>query len=89
MQNYLGEVVTDGTASGLKSDKYEAAGKTGTAENSTGSDHSWFIGYASTDEVADVAISVIVENGGAGSTSAVPIAKKVFDNYYNNDLNKD
>lgn len=89
MQNYLREVVTDGTASGLKSDKYEAAGKTGTAENSTGSDHSWFIGYASTDEVADVAISVIVENGGAGSTSAVPIAKKVFDNYYNNELNKD
>ena len=89
MQNYLRAVVEDGTASSLKSDVYEAAGKTGTAENSSGADHSWFIGYASTEEVADVAISVIVENGGAGSTSAVPIAKKIFDSFYNNELNKD
>jgi len=89
MQNYLTSVVTDGTAGSLKSDQYEAAGKTGTAENSSGADHSWFIGYASTDEVADVAVSVIVENGGAGSTSAVPIAKKVFNSFYNNELNKD
>ena len=89
MQNYLSAVVEDGTATGLQSDLYDAAGKTGTAENSSGADHSWFIGYASTDEVADVAISVIVENGGAGSTSAVPIAKKVFNSFYNNDLNKE
>ena len=89
MQNYLRETVTEGTAKALKSDKYEAAGKTGTAENSSGIDHSWFIGYASTDEVADVAISVIVEKGGSGSKSAVPIAKKVFDSFYNNELNKD
>ena len=89
MQNYLEAVVDEGTAGALESGKYDAAGKTGTAENSSGTDHSWFIGYASTDEVADVAISVIVEKGGAGSTSAVPIAKKVFDSFYNNDLNKD
>ena len=89
MQNYLSAVVEEGTAAGLQSDLYQAAGKTGTAENSSGADHSWFIGYASTDEVADVAISVIVENGGAGSTSAVPIAKKIFNSFYNNELNKD
>lgn len=89
IQNYLRAVVEEGTAGSLQSDLYEAAGKTGTAENSSGADHSWFIGYASTEEVADVAISVIVENGGAGSTSAVPIAKKVFDSFYNNGLNND
>lgn len=89
MQNYLSTVVSDGTATALQSDKFDAAGKTGTAENGSGADHSWFIGYASTQEVADVAVSVIVENGGAGSTSAVPIAKKIFDSFYNNDLNKD
>ena len=89
MQNYLSSVVLDGTATALQSDKFEAAGKTGTAENGSGADHSWFIGYASTQEVADVAVSVIVENGGAGSTTAVPIAKKIFDSFYNNDLNKD
>lgn len=86
MQEYLRAVVEEGTASKLDDSQYEAAGKTGTAENSSGEDHSWFIGYASTDGVADVAISVIVENGGSGSTSAVPIAKKVFDSFYNNGL---
>lgn len=88
MQEYLRSVVTEGTASGLDTSLYEAAGKTGTAENSSGADHSWFIGYASTDGSADVAISVIVENGGSGSASAVPIAKKVFDSFYNNGLDE-
>ena len=88
MQTYLRAAVEDGTASALESSQYEAAGKTGTAENSSGADHSWFVGYAATDSVADVAISVIVENGGAGSTAAVPIAKKVFDSFYNNELDK-
>lgn len=86
LQDYLRATVEEGTASTLDTSKYEAAGKTGTAENSSGEDHSWFIGYASTKEVADVAISVIVEHGGSGSTSAVPIAKKVFDSFYNNGL---
>lgn len=86
LQEYLRATVEEGTASKLDTSKYEAAGKTGTAENSSGEDHSWFIGYASTNDVADVAISVIVEHGGSGSTSAVPIAKKVFDSFYNNGL---
>ena len=32
----------------------------------------------------ELAIAVIAENGGSGSSAAVPIAKQIFDAYYNN-----
>ena len=74
--------VKSGTATKLQSSKYSAAGKTGTAEVNDKKPHSWFIGFASQEGTGDIAISVIVENAGAGSDYAVPIAKKVFDAYY-------
>lgn len=83
MKKMLRKVVKNGTGRELKSEMYEAAGKTGSAENGSGDDHAWFIGFANADE-ADLAISVIVENAGAGSKYAVPVAKKVFDCYYRN-----
>lgn len=88
MKKLLRKVVKNGTASELKSDKYKAAGKTGSAENGAGDDHAWFIGFANVDD-ADLAVSVIVENAGAGSKYAVPVAKKVFDSYYNNRMYED
>lgn len=87
MKKYLRKVVTEGTASGLDTEKYKAAGKTGTAENGSGEDHAWFIGFCGLDD-ADVCISVIVENGGSGSRAAVPIARAVFDSYYNNGVDQ-
>ncbi|MGG7178222.1 peptidoglycan D,D-transpeptidase FtsI family protein [Clostridium paraputrificum] len=48
------------------------AGKTGTAENSSGKDHSWFIGFAPAND-PEIAVAVIVENGGFGATSAAPV----------------
>lgn len=74
-------VVTKGTATKLKTSKYTAAGKTGTAEVAGQDPNSWFVGFASTDS-ADVVVSVIVEDAGSGSDYAVPIAKKVFEAYY-------
>lgn len=58
------------------------AGKTGTAENSHGHDHGWFVGYGPYDDPR-VAVAVIVEQGGFGSTSAVPIAKKIMEAAFN------
>ena len=43
--------------------------------------HSWFVGYSNVED-PDIAVAVIVENGGSGSSTAVPLAKTVFDAYY-------
>ena len=58
------------------------AGKTGTAENSQGSDHGWFVAYGPYEDPR-VAVAVIVEQGGYGSSSAVPIAKKILEAAFN------
>ncbi len=86
--NLLGKlmkkVVESGTASALSGRGYTAAGKTGSAEfDENGSSHSWFIGYSNVDN-PDLAVAVIVENGGTGSQAAVPIAGEIFDAYYFN-----
>lgn len=77
-------VVTDGTASELKKLKVEAAGKTGSADQANKPAHAWFVGFAPYDD-PQIAISVIVESKGTGSDFAVPIARKVFDAYFNNE----
>ncbi len=77
-------VVQNGTGAALNGRGYTAAGKTGSAEfNEDGSSHSWFIGYSNTEH-PDLALAIIVENGGTGSEAAVPIAAQIFDAYYNN-----
>ena len=43
-------------------------------------DHSWFIAFAPA-EAPRIAVAVLVENGGFGSTAAAPIARKVMDTY--------
>ena len=84
LQEFMEEVVSSGTASALSGQSYSAAGKTGSAEyDSEGNSHGWFVGYASKDGYNTIAIAVIVEDGGAGSSSAVPVAKAVFDVYFN------
>ncbi len=84
LQTFMADVVREGTASALSGQSYQAAGKTGSAEyNSAGDSHGWFVGYASKEGYSDIAIAVIVEDGGSGSSSAVPVAKKVFDVYFN------
>ncbi len=82
LKELMRSVVTKGTGSQLSSDIYEAAGKTGSAEyNNRGDSHGWFTGFAPLDD-PEIAITVIVEKGGTGSESAVPIAKKLFDLYF-------
>lgn len=83
---YIGEmmrlVVKDGTGTKLKDLDQKAAGKTGSADNSNGKAHAWFIGYAPYDD-PKIVVSIIVENVGTGSDYAVPIAKKIFQAYLN------
>lgn len=84
MQDFMAEVVNDGTASKLSGQSYTAYGKTGSAEfNSNKNDsHSWFVGYAHREDKPDIAIVVLAEGAGSGSAVAVPIAKQVFSAYY-------
>ena len=85
LQKMLRNVVTDGTGRVLDTDLYTAAGKTGTAENEGERSHAWFFGYSNVED-PDLVVCVIVENSGAGSEYAAPIAKEVFDSYYNNEM---
>ena len=52
----------------------------GTAENPRGKDHAVFIAYAPADD-PQVAVGVIVENAGFGSTTAAPIASLMIEQY--------
>jgi penicillin-binding protein 2 len=56
-------------------------GKTGTAQNPHGKDHSIFMGFAPYED-PKVAIAVLVENAGFGATYAVPIAKLMMQKYF-------
>ncbi|QIL40816.1 penicillin-binding protein 2 [Pedobacter sp. HDW13] len=55
-------------------------GKTGTVQNPHGKNHSVFIGFAPRDN-PKIAIAVIVENAGYGSTYAAPIASYMVEKY--------
>lgn len=59
---------------------YDVCGKTGTAQNSHGQDHSTFLSFAPKDNPR-IAISVYVENGGFGASIALPIAS-LIEEYY-------
>ena len=81
VKNLMKAVVSDGTAAGLNTLSYKAAGKTGSAEfDSKGTSHAWFVGFAPADN-PKIAVSIIVEGAGTGSRYAVPIAKEVFREY--------
>ncbi len=84
-----------GTAKRIRSPYYRLAGKTGTAQVFTikqdeeydeekiskkNRDHALFVAYAPVED-PQIAVAVIVENGGSGGSVAAPIAKKIMDAY--------
>ena len=69
-----------GTARYYHNDSLIFCGKTGTVENPHGEDHSMFIAFAPKDN-PKIAISVVVENAGFGSTWAAPIATLMMEKY--------
>ncbi|MBN1301419.1 MAG: penicillin-binding protein 2 [Melioribacteraceae bacterium] len=70
----------EGTATNIKMKEFEISGKTGTAQNPHGEDHAIFIAFAPYDN-PKIAVSVIVENVGFGSTHAAPVAKEIIKTY--------
>ncbi|HOI32653.1 MAG TPA: penicillin-binding transpeptidase domain-containing protein, partial [Bacteroidales bacterium] len=69
-----------GTARYYKIDSIQAGGKTGTVQNPHGEDHSMFIAFAPYDNPR-IALAVVVENAGYGSTWAAPIATLMIERY--------
>ncbi|HJH61555.1 MAG TPA: penicillin-binding protein 2 [Bacteroidetes bacterium] len=69
-----------GTARFYRIDSITVAGKTGTAENPHGLDHSIIMAFAPIDNPR-IAIAVIVENAGFGSSWAAPIASLMIEKY--------
>lgn len=63
----------------------EFCGKTGTAQNPHGDDHSIFMAFAPKDD-PQIAISVYVENSGFGATWAVPIASLMIEKYLHREI---
>ncbi len=75
-----------GTAHGIRLNDISICGKTGTAQNPHGKDHSIFIAYAPSVN-PKIAVVVIIENVGFGSTFAAPIAQKIITTYLRNNKN--
>lgn len=69
-----------GTARWFYMDSIRQCGKTGTVQNPHGEDHSIFIAFAPIEN-PQIALSVIVENSGFGSTWAAPIASLMIEKY--------
>ncbi|MDR2980362.1 MAG: penicillin-binding protein 2 [Bacteroidales bacterium] len=63
------------------------AGKTGTAQNPHGRDHSVFACFAPVDD-PKIAVFVLVENGGWGGTVAAPIASLIVEKYLKGEINR-
>jgi len=69
-----------GTAKRIATSEYHIGGKTGTAQNPHGANHSWFVGFAPFED-PKIVVAVIVENAGHGSAVAAPIAGKLMSVY--------
>lgn len=76
----MAKAVEGGTASALKIEGIPYCAKTGTAQNPHGKDHSVFVCFAPKDN-PKIAIGILIENAGFGSTYAGPIARLMMEKY--------
>ena len=77
------ETVTNGTAKLLNALPVAVAGKTGTAQfGAERKTHGWFVSFAPYDN-PEIAMVVLVEGGGEGNSTALPITQKVLSWYFN------
>lgn len=82
----MAHAVTGGTCRGIfMGPEVEVCGKTGTSQNPHGDDHSLFMGFAPKDN-PQVAIAVVVENGRFGASTAVPIARLMFQKFFKDSI---
>ena len=80
IRDMLRNVITKGTGQNAKITGWQVAGKTGTAEDSTGgSDHAWFVCFAPYDSSEIVVVAFAQNTPGGGSVHAVPMAREVLE----------
>lgn len=78
----LAEVTRTGTAAaGYAGFPVPVAGKTGTAQSPPGDSHAWFAGWAPASD-PEIVVAVLIERGGGGGTSAVPVARAIMEAYF-------
>nr|WP_317131535.1 penicillin-binding transpeptidase domain-containing protein [Pedobacter aquae] len=65
----------------------EICGKTGTVQNPHGADHSVFVAFAPRHN-PKIAIAVVVENAGFGSTWSAPIASLMIEKYLRDSISR-
>lgn len=79
--------VLGGTCRGANLPGIEVAGKTGTAQNPHGKDHSAFMGFAPYND-PKIAVAVYVENAGFGAAYGVPIGSLIMEKYLNGEISE-
>jgi penicillin-binding protein 2 len=79
------QAMESGTGAMSRIPGISVCGKTGTAQNPHGADHSVFMAFAPRDN-PQIAISVYIENGIWGSTYAAPIASLIVEKYLNDSI---
>lgn len=75
------EGVVSGSSRSLADLSVPAAGKTGTAQFRADRTHAWFTGFAPYDN-PEIAITVLIEDGGEGHAGALPVAKEFLKWYF-------
>jgi penicillin-binding protein 2 len=80
VQQGMRRVMTNGTGRWVQIPGIPSAGKTGTAQNPHGEDHSLFILFAPFED-PEIAVAVAIENAGYGATAAAPIASLMAEQY--------
>ncbi len=83
LQLELFDVVNGGGGTGFRARVPGARvyGKTGTAQNSTENPHAWFTGFIRLNTGRQLALTVLVEQGGSGGVGATPLAGEIFSLY--------
>lgn len=77
------QTILSGSAQYLKDLPVEVAGKTGTAQTFAGiQTNAWFTAFAPFNN-PEIAITILIEEGGEGSGAAVPVAKEILKWYFN------
>jgi penicillin-binding protein 2 len=83
----MSDVFESGTARASRLEGLMMAGKTGTAQNPHGQDHSIFTSFAPLNK-PKIAIAIIVENGYWGSRWAAPIASLMMESYLHDSISR-
>lgn len=78
------QAVHEGSARLLSALPFETAGKTGTAQfgSANSKSNAWFVGFAPYENPR-IAVAIVVDGAGEGSSAAVPVAKDIFEWYFN------